>query len=401
MSSDTDVTAGPNVWPSPPFDYRDPELRTHEEEYLRTQREQCPVMRSNDFGGYWALTRFADIAEAAHDHEHFSTTGGPSIPSFGRAYGSKPLTSDPPEHAVYRRILQPYFTPAAVETMEPTVRGIVRRLVAGFAGSGGADLMKVLAEPVPAEVMAVTLGLDPSRASQILEMNKKSQGAAVGEDTATVAETSARHLALLTEEIETRRTEPRDDLLSAIVHARVDGQPITDEIRYGMAMMLIIAGVDTTISGIANTLMHLARYDTDFRAHLLEDREALDRFIAEALRFDAPVFGLARTVKGEVCMRGVDLHDGDRVLLLWGSGNHDGDRFPDPDTFDPTRKESGNLTFGWGRHRCLGDHLAKLEIRVAVEEVLAAMPGYRLAPDAQLSPRLDLEHGPRALEVVW
>ena len=387
--------------PSPPFDYRDEAIRTREEEYLREQREKCPVIRSSEFGGFWALTKYDDIAGAAHDHERFTTTDGPTIPSFGRPYASKPLTSDPPEHGKFRRILQPYFTQAAVQAMEPLVRDIVTDKIAGLAGRHEADFMVELGYPVPAEVMAATLGVGREVAGDISLMNQKTQHAAVTGDIEGTREVQARILRFLTTEIDARRERPKGDLLSAIVHSEVDGQPVTDDIRFGMATMLIVAGTDTTVSGITNTLALLADYPADYRQRLLDDRAELLAFINESLRYDAPVFGLARTVREPVCLRGADLEPGDRVLLLWGSGNRDADRFTNPDTFDPRRKETSNLTFGYGRHRCIGDHLAKLEIRVVVEEVLKNMPNYRLANDGPLPLRTDLEHGPRSLPVVW
>lgn len=387
--------------PSPPFDYRDEAIRSREEEYLREQRDKCPVIRSSEFGGFWALTKYDDIAGAAHDHERFTTTDGPTIPSFGRPYASKPLTSDPPEHGKFRRILQPYFTQAAVQAMEPLVRDIVTGKIAGLTGRHEADFMVELGYPVPAEVMAATLGVGREVAGDISLMNQKTQHAAVTGDIEGTREVQARILKFLTTEIDARRDRPKGDLLSAIVHSEVDGQPVTDEIRFGMATMLIVAGTDTTVSGITNTLALLADYPADYRQSLLDDRAALLAFINESLRYDAPVFGLARTVRAPVRLRGADLEPGDRVLLLWGSGNRDADRFTNPDTFDPQRTETSNLTFGYGRHRCIGDHLAKLEIRVVVEEVLKSMPNYRLANDEPLPLRTDLEHGPRSLPVVW
>lgn len=387
--------------PNPPFDYRDEAIRVREADYFREQREKCPVMHSSEFGGFWALTKFDDIAAAAHDHEHFTTTDGPTIPSFGRPYASKPLTSDPPEHGKFRRILQPYFTPAAVQAMEPLVREIVTGKVAGLSDRNAADFMVELGYPVPAEVMAATLGVGREVAGDISLMNQKTQHAAVTGDIQGTREVQARILEFLTREIDARRDAPQGDLLSAIVHSEVDGEPVTDDIRFGMATMLIVAGTDTTVSGITNTLALLAGFPTDYRQSLLDDRARLLAFVNESLRYDAPVLGLARTVREPLRVRDADLRTGDRVLLLWGSGNRDADRFADPDTFDPERAETSNLTFGYGRHRCIGDHLAKLEIRVVVEEVLQTMPDFRLAGDEPLPLRTDLEHGPRSLPVVW
>jgi cytochrome P450 len=387
--------------PSPPFDYRDESIRMREADYLREQRETCPVLHSSEFGGFWALTKFDDITAAANDHERFTTTDGPTIPSFGRPYGSKPLTSDPPEHGKYRKVLQPYFTPAAVQQMEPLVRTIVTDRVTALADRHEADLMAELGYPVPAEVMAVTLGLGRERARDISLMNQQTQRAAVAGDAKGTAEVQARIMEFLTAEIESRRREPRDDLLSAVVHSVVDGEPVSEPVRFGMATMLIVAGTDTTVSGITNTLALLAQFPAEYRQGLLDDPAKMLAFINESLRYDAPVLGLARTVRQSVDIRGAQLQPGDRVLLLWGSGNRDADRFADPDAFDPDRKETGSLTFGYGRHRCLGDHLAKLEIRVVVEEVLEHMPNFKLADDKPLPLRLDLEHGPRSLPVVW
>ncbi len=387
--------------PSPPFDYRDESIRVREEDYFRDQREKCPVMHSSEFGGFWALTKFDDIATAAHDHERFTTTDGPTIPSFGRPYASKPLTSDPPEHGKFRKILQPFFTPGAVQAMEPLVREIVTDRIAALAGRTAADFMVELGYPVPAEVMAATLGVGREVAPDISLMNQKTQHAAVTGDIEGTREVQGRIVAFLTREIDARRGEHKGDLLSTIVHSEVDGEPVTDDIRFGMATMLIVAGTDTTVSGMTNTLALLAGFPAEYRQNLLDDRAKLLAFINESLRYDAPVLGLARTVREPVCMRGAEMQPGDRVLLLWGSGNRDADRFADPDTFDPDRKETSNLTFGYGRHRCIGDHLAKLEIRVVVEEVLKNMPNFRLATDEPLPLRTDLEHGPRSLPVVW
>lgn len=387
--------------PTPPFDYTDKDIRENEFEYLKEQRDRCPVMHTDAFGGFWALTKFEDIASAAHDHEHFTTTDGPTIPSFGRPFLAKPLTSDPPEHGKYRKILQPYFTPAAVAEKEDLVREIVVDHVDSIRDRHEADLAYEVGYPVPAEIMAVTLGLDRARGEDISRMNQRSHTSAVTKDAETNAEVSKEALAFLREELGKRDANPTGDLLSAIMHAEVDGERLPDDVRYGMAQMLIVAGTDTTVSGITNTLALLARYP-EHQDGLLTNPERLEAFINESLRYDAPVFGLARTVRTPVRVRGVEMEPGERVLLLWGSGNHDADKYDEPDEFVPGRKEAVNLTFGHGRHRCIGDHLAKLEIRVTVEEVLTRLGTIRLRdPDLPLPVRNDLEHGPSSLPVVW
>lgn len=383
------------------FDHTDAEQGAHIYELLTEARASCPVLHGTNHGGFWALTRYDDVVKAAHDHRHFTTRQGVTIPAFGLPVASVPLTADPPEHAGYRRALQPFFTPAAIAALEPQIRQVVVDHIEVFAARGHADLVRELANPVPPIVIAMILGVDPTRWEDFKGWVDEMGAASRRGDVEERERYSQMLYRFLVAEVEDRKVAPRDDLLTAITQTVIDGEPIEDVIRYGMAQIILVAGHDTTVSGIANALHHLVDRP-ELRDRATEDPALVERIVEESLRFEAPVFGLARTVVEPTTVADVELDAGDKVLLLFGSANRDGCRFADPDEFDIDRERPGShVAFGHGRHRCLGEHLARLEMRIAVEEVLRRIPGYRLAAGAEVDMHHALVRGPISLEVEW
>jgi len=383
------------------FDHTDPTAAQDIYSTLSAERERRPVLRSEKHGGFWAFTRYADVVDAAHDHEHYTTRQGVTIPALGLPAASVPLTTDPPEHKAYRRALLPYFTPAAVAELEGTIREVVVEHVEAFAARGHADLVGELAAPVPCIVIARLLGLDRQLWGEFAEWVDGMEAASHAGDVEERARFAARLYELLVSEVDRRKREPRDDLLTTIARLRIDGADVPDAVRYGMAQLILVAGHDTTVSGIGNVLRHLMEHP-DLRALARSDAGLLDKIVEESLRFEAPLFALSRTVTEETTVEGTRLRRGDRVLLMYGSANRDHRRYPEPDTFDPLRTDRPpHVAFGYGRHRCLGEHLARLEMRVAAEEVLRRVPDYRLAPGATIEMRTALVRGPLSLEVVW
>ncbi|HVV08129.1 cytochrome P450 [Amycolatopsis sp.] len=385
----------------PDFDHTDPVAAQDIYATLAVERARCPVLRSEKHDGFWAFTRYADVVHAAHDHEHYTTRQGVTIPALGLPAASVPLTTDPPEHKGYRRALLPYFTPAAVAGLEDAIRDVVVEHVEAFAGRGHADLVEELAAPVPCIVIALVLGLDRQLWGEFAEWVDGMEAASHVGDTETRATFAAKLYELLVSEVDRRKREPRDDLLTAIAQVSIDGADVADTIKYGMAQLILVAGHDTTVSGIGNLLRHLMEHP-DLRARARTEPGLLDKIVEESLRFEAPLFALSRTVTEETAVEDTRLCPGDRVLLMYGSANRDHRRYPDPDSFDPLRTDRPpHVAFGYGRHRCLGEHLARLEMRIAAEEVLRRVPDYRLAPGATIKMRTALVRGPLALEVVW
>lgn len=383
------------------FDHTDPVAAQDIYTLLSRERERCPVLHGSGHGGFWALSRFDDVTRAANDHEHFTTRRGVTVPALGLPVGSVPLTTDPPEHKHYRRALQPFFTPTAVHALEPEIRRVVVDRVESFAGRGEADLVRELAGPVPCIVIALLLGLDRDRWTDFMEWVDGMESASHVGDTETRARFAGKLYDFLVAEVEQRKVEPRDDLLTTIARATSDEAEFSDVIRYGMAQLILVAGHDTTVAGIGSMLRHLME-NPGLRARVRTDPALLGRAIEESLRVESPVFGLARTVTTDVEVSGTELQPGDRVLLMYGSANHDPRRFPDPEVFDADRTDRPpHIAFGFGRHRCIGEHLARLEMRIVAEELLARVPDYRLAPGAAITMRTALVRGPLALPVVW
>jgi cytochrome P450 len=383
------------------FDHTDPEAAQDIYRLLAVSREQCPVLHSSRHGGFWAFSRFADVTGAANDHEHYTTREGVTVPPLGLPTGSVPLTTDPPEHKFYRRALQPFFTPAAVARLEDPIRKVVIERIESFAADGHADLVAELAGPVPCIVIAMILGLDRAHWSSFMEWVDGMESASHAGDSAARLLYAGQLYEFLVTEVERRKTAPRDDLLTAIATLTLDDAEVSDVIRYGMAQLILVAGHDTTVAGIGSLLRHLMEHP-GLRARAREDKAVLARAIEESLRFESPVFGLARTVTCPVTVQQRELLPGDKVLLMFGSANHDPRRFPDPEVFDADRDDRPpHIAFGFGRHRCIGEHLARLEMRVVAEELLRRVPAYRLAPGAQIRMRTALVRGPLSLEVTW
>jgi cytochrome P450 len=383
------------------FNHTDPVVAQDIYRVLAASREQCPVLHSSHHGGFWAFSQFADVIGAANDHVHYTTREGVTVPPLGLPASSVPLTTDPPEHKFYRRALQPFFTPTAVAELEGPIRAIVIELIESFAANGHADLVAELAGPVPCIVIAMILGLDRTHWPSFMGWVDGMEAASHVGDVAARQRYAGELYEFLVSEVERRKAAPRDDLLTTIATMTLEGAEVSDAIRYGMAQLILVAGHDTTVGGIGSLLRHLMEHP-DLRARAAGDEAVLARAIEESLRFESPVFGLARTVTCPVTVRDRELEPGDKVLLMFGSANHDPLRFPDPEVFDADRDDRPpHIAFGFGRHRCIGEHLARLEMRVVAEELLRRVPAYRLAPGAEIRMRTALVRGPLSLEVTW
>jgi cytochrome P450 len=383
------------------FDHTDPVAAQDIYRVLASSREQCPVLHSSHHGGFWAFSQFADVTGAANDHVHYTTREGVTVPPLGLPTGSVPLTTDPPEHKYYRRALQPFFTPTAVAQLEGPIRAVVVELIESFAADGHADLVAELAGPVPCIVIAMILGLDRRHWTSFMGWVDGMEAASHIGDVAARQRYAGQLYEFLVTEVEQRKTAPRDDLLTAIATMTLEGAEVSDAIRYGMAQLILVAGHDTTVAGIGSMLRHLMEHP-GLRARAREDEAVLARAIEESLRFESPVFGLARTVTCPVTVQERELEPGDKVLLMFGAANHDPLRFPDPEVFDADRDDRPpHIAFGFGRHRCIGEHLARLEMRIVAEELLRRVPEYTLASGATIPMRTALVRGPLSLEVTW
>lgn len=372
---DTPAPDQPPRSPALEYDFADPTQRNSLHDRLTDIRSETPVGWSDLYGGFWLLSSYEDVQDAARDHERFTTREGIMIPPTGASMRVIPAELDPPEHTPYRKLTLPYFTARAVAQMEPEIRAIVRRIIAGFSRDGRADLVDQLSEPVPPLVIGLAVGLDESEWPVIRKLaNDFLSSARVGIEAKMKAAATLEEW--IWEQIASRRAEPRDDTLSKLVNAKIDGEPMPDHIALGMIQLMVVAGHETTVHGIASMLYRVLA-EPGLVDRLRTDPELRRRAVQESLRLDPPIMHMARTAVGEQELHGSVLRGGDKVMLNFGAANRDPQRFPDPHRFDVERDARSHLAFGTGRHRCIGEHLAVTEMLVVLEEILSLLPDTR------------------------
>ena len=369
------------------FDHNDPDFVADPYPMYTTMRERCPVLRSDRYGGYWILSRHADVRDALLDWETFSsaTPGTTTIPtSVRRTFNEIPLEVDPPEQTRYRAIVNPWFSKNTCERLEPQIRRIATDLIDGFAGDQECDLVQQFALPLVARSLAVFLHMPESEAEQWIEWM---EGIFHGRlnDPARADRCSRELIQYLDDLAVDRRRSPRDDYFGMLATATFDGRPLTDlEIR-GYTVVTFTAGHETTVNGIGNSLWYLSEHPDD-RARLIAEPGLLPRAIEEFLRFMSPIQVLGRNATRDVELHGETIHDGDLVAVSYGSANRDERVFENPDRCIIDRHPNRHLAFGTGPHACLGAHLARLEMRVALQEMLHRFPDLRVAGPERLVP---------------
>ena len=369
-----------------PYDGR---MQVEPHETYSALRAGCPVYHNKDLD-FWALFRYDDVQAASRDWETFTSTSGAFLESELEAMREfmppegKFQDMDPPRCLQLRRLVRDRFGPAAVGSLEPSIRAIVTELIDGFVHRGSADLAVELAEPLPVRVISEILGIprpDQSDVSQWCHgMFERDEGTAT--ERAFSCGYAIRDYFL--EMAEDRRLRPRGDLMSEIANADIDGVPLTSDEILGMAMLLYAAGNETTSMLIGNALIVLDRRPEE-RIRLASDTDAIPIAIEEILRYEAPVSWQARMTTRDVEVDGVAIPKGKKVLLMYGSANRDESVYPDADSYAPDRqaKRRRHLSFGEGTHFCLGAPLARLEARIAVEEILRRIPNYRIDGEIQ------------------
>ena len=367
-------------------------------------RERCPIAHTERFGGSWLPTTYDHVTTMARDIEHFSSRsvavvppapgqGGPGL----LPAGVPPIDADPPIHTWTRRLLLPWFSNRRVEGYEAYTRDLCRRLIDGFIDDGRADTAADYAQQIPVRIIGLVLGVPESDSDmftwwvrEILEFahDQQRRQNAIGELTTYFAA-----------EMEQRRESPGDDLISELLNTEHEGEPIPDSFILGTVALTLVAGVDTTWSGIGSALWHLATHDDD-RRRLVAEPELMPTAIEELLRAYSPVT-MARIVTEDLEFEGCPMHEGDRVLMNFPAANRDPEAFPDADRVIIDREVNRHVAFGAGIHRCAGSNLARMEMRVAVEEWLARIPEFRLDPDGEVTWAGGQVRGPRTTPVLF
>ena len=345
-------------------------------------RQECPVAHSSQFGGFWALFKRADIVAATKQTDTFISSPAITVPPFSVADAPWiPLQSDPPQHRQYRRVINPFFFASRLEGFQPTLRRLTDDFIDEFIEKGEADLVGQLTLRLPATAICLLLGLPVESWTMIHDWTVGIIAAGNRGDFETIGKTYGEMFAFADQWMDDRRKNPGEDVMSALVTAEVEGRPLTQaEIRGAFALM-IIAGHETTSNAISNALYLFA---TDHGlAERLRTGGIDDTTLEEIVRYCNPVQGMARTTTQDVEVRGRCIPGGSLVALMFGAGSRDPDDFADPDVFVPDREPNPHLTFGAGQHRCMGEQLARMEIRIVLETVLERLHPIEIAGDTK------------------
>jgi cytochrome P450 len=362
-------------------------------------RQRCPIARTERFGGGWLPTRYEDVAAIAYDTERFSSRS--IIMSNFRpprelapAGGSPPISSDPPFHHDARKLLLPAFTRTAVSRQEPATRALCHSLIDAFEGRDVADAARDYAQHIPTRVIADMLGFPPADGPRFREFVETTlEGINLPPE-----ERMARMAALfdyLLEQIRDHVDNPREDLTTYLINAELSGHKLDPSHVAGTMALLLIAGIDTTWSAIGASLWHLAKTPED-RRRLVAEPGLLPTAMEEFLRAYAPVT-MARLVTGDMHWRGVDMRADDWILLSFPAANRDPAQFDRAGEVVIDREVNRHAAFGLGIHRCVGSHLARMELRVALEVWLSRIPRFTLADPSAVTWSAGQIRGPRTL----
>jgi cytochrome P450 len=369
------------------FDPLEPETFDSPQDTYRRLRGECPVAHTDAWGGFWALTKYADVAAAASDSATYITSKQNVVPKVAFTGRRPPLHFDPPEHTPYRRAISPLLTPRKVARLRPAIHEICAELLAPMVARGGGDICDEFSSRMPVLVFGRWMNLPPDQVESLGEVGRRFNVAVQSADEDATKESSlllydmARDL--VTERAE-RPLDPRTDVTTSLLAARVDGEPLPEAMIVGMIRQVLVVGIIAPTVMIGSICVHLSR-DRKLQDRLRAHPSLIPAAVDEFLRLYTPYRGFARTATRDICLRGRTIPEGEPIALVYASANRDEEVFEEAETFRlhrPNIKDS--LHFGRGTHHCPGAALARLELSVALEELLARTRG--LSVDGPIVP---------------
>ena len=394
-----EIITGPVTDWATDFSHHEPEWAADPYAIQDDLRQRCPIAHTDRFGGGWLPTRYEDVAAIAYDTEKFSSrsivmSNFRSPRELAPVGASPPISSDPPFHHDARKLLLPAFTKSTISRQEPATRAFCHSLIDAFEGQDVVDAARDYAQHIPMRVIADMLGFPPEDGplfrtfvETVLE----------GVNRPPDERIAAMHglFDYLHEQIRDHVENPRDDLTTLFINAELYGRRLEPSHVAGTMALLLIAGIDTTWSAIGASLWHLAKTPAD-RERLVAERALLPTAIEELLRAFAPVT-MARLVKEDMHWNGVDMKADDWILLSFPAANRDPAQFEDADRVVIDRQVNRHAAFGLGVHRCVGSHLARMELRVALEVWLERFPDFTLDDPSAVTWAAGQVRGPRTL----
>ena len=385
-----------------------PEVQANPFPYYAYLREHAPVYQIPNVG-FWAVSRYDDVFFILKNPKMFSSsilvsasTGSdldpwpPESPSM--------IATDPPDHTRLRKLINRAFTPRRIASLEQHIREIVHNLMEHIPSQGTFDLVSILSAPLPVITIAEMLGVPTERRDDFKrwtnDVARATNSMAVPPDVRPLLRKSIDDMNdYFREAIAAYRKKPGDNLLSDMVRAEEDNQTLTAEEVQGLAILLIIAGSETTTNLISNAILALCAHPEQF-AMVRANPALVLNLVEETLRYDSPVQMFPRLTMQEVTLSGTTVPAGVPVLAMYGSANHDERKFPDPERFDIKRDTEGHLAFSFGIHFCLGAQLARLEGKIALETLLGRFPQLSRTDDPLTRHESIVVRGPKELPLV-
>lgn len=399
LGTRNEVVTGPVSDWTTDFSHFEEEYAENAHQIWDDLRGTCPVAHTERFGGAWLPTRYEDVQAIAYDTEHFTSRSiivsnyRPPL-DLAPVGGVPPISSDPPFHHDARKLLLPAFTKANVAKQEITTQAFCNSLIDGFAGRDVVDAATEYGMHIPIRVIADMLGFPSADGPKFAKFVESALEGANG-TTDERQEGGGELFDYILEQIRDHIANPREDLTTYLINAELYGQKLSPQHVAGTMILLLIAGIDTTWSAIGSSLWHLAKNPED-RKRLVDDPSLRPAAVEELLRAYAPVT-MARLVKEDVTLGGVDMKAEDWVLLPFPAANRDPERFEKADEVIIDRQVNRHAAFGLGIHRCVGSHLARMELRVALEVWLDRIPEFTLADADAVRWSVGQIRGPRTL----
>jgi cytochrome P450 len=399
LGTRNEIITGPVTDWATDFSHLEPEWSADPYPIQDDLRERCPIAHTDRFGGGWLPVRYGDVAAIAYDTERFSSRSiimsnfrpPADIAPIG---GSPPISSDPPFHHDARKLLLPAFTKTAVSKLEPATRAFCHALIDKFDGQDVVDAAADYAQHIPMRVIADMLGFPPEDGPRFREFVENTLEGINLQPDERIARMSKLFDYIL-DQIHDHLARPREDLTTFLIDAELYGRKLQADHVAGTMVLLLIAGIDTSWSAIGASLWHLARNPAD-RDRLVAEPGLVPTAMEEFLRAYAPVT-MARLVKQDMHWQGVDMKADDWILLSFPAANRDPAQFDRAGDVVIDREVNRHAAFGLGIHRCVGSHLARMELRVALEVWLERIPEFTLADPDAVTWSAGQIRGPRAL----
>ncbi len=368
-----------------------------------------PVFWTPRNGGHWMLMSHAANFQASRDTEIFSSEivpqalikammakmppGSPHIPQ------PLPITIDPPDHTAYRAPLQRAFSPKAMLGLQTSIRELAIELIEKMKAKGGGDFVEDVAEPMPVQIFLKMFGLPLERQQEYRALVKEHMEGNQNHDPRSMVARMLKLTGIMRETVLERKANPKDDLISMLWQSEINGKATTLEDLENYCVVLFTAGLDTVVNGIAHGVLHLARHpelQRDLRASPGKIQGASEEMLRR-YTFTVPL----RRVAKDTNFQGVEMKANDRIMLFLPAADLDSSEYPDAESYSLERQNSVHIAFGVGPHRCLGSHLARLELQIVYEELLARIPEFRLDQGKPMTYHGGHVVGPDAVWLRW